>query len=139
MIDIRELRIGSHIKCGDDICRIVCIDADVDEATPVIRAERRDKRGVYHYPTTLNPDYIEPIPITSDLLRELGFEHEIVAWEKIINPEQWIYLYGDECLKKYNFRIHYAPLNSGLFGECRYLHELETFLYLTTKKELVNG
>lgn len=119
-IDIKELRVGAHVSIG---------------------GERREVFGlgcgrVSYLPHPLSSiaesvlaEEVEPIPITEELLTELGF-HEVKdtyfsdwhnGWLKITNntgqaKPYWVY---NGFIKLY------------------YLHQLEALYYATTKTELI--
>lgn len=129
MIDIKELHIGSHVRIGGKICRIAAIDALNGQIG--IDAYTMDAKGVKH-PFGYKIEDVEPIPITEELLTELGFE--------------CIARYNESWWQRGNKRIkikgNYVEVEvyQGFYDatwRCVYLHELEAFLYLTTKTELI--
>ena len=122
-IDIKELHIGAHISINGERVRIEQIATDY--------IGFKHKEGDYSgYPP--DRDRIEPIPITEELLSELGFE--------------CIARYNESWWQRGNKRIkikgNYVEVEvyQGFYDatwRCVYLHELEAFLYLTTKTELI--
>lgn len=119
MIDIKTLHIGSHACVGGKRVRICGIT----------------KRKVgYH--ATWRPcehlryarmDEIEPIPITPELLTELGFQYrDNTYWER------W-YL-GSLTIERKE-HSSYFDYNSEIRLE--YLHELENLYYMIYNKELI--
>lgn len=143
MIDINTLHIGSHILCNGKRERVRGLD--------------EDNGLIIRFPAEyVLASEVEPIPITEELLTELGFEK--VTLQTRPNP---IIQYVDaESIKAQtedlNVRvvpritIQYINVTNpfwsvSAYGEymednkmaVRYLHELEQFLYLTTKTELI--
>ena len=126
MIDPKELRIGAHISVNNE--RVV-----VDEITNNSLVAYITPDGNWEA-CSPDEDWVEPIPITKQLLTELGFlkmeEHGSVSvW---MRRDIRIDFYGERITAKvgndYN-KCSICPI-------C-YLHELESFLYLTTKTELI--
>lgn len=126
-IDIKTLHIGSHVEydgkrvCVDEICTLRSTDAPM-------RLIVSRNRLVCGHPSI---DEIEPIPITPDLLKELGFKwrKDSSCWLKYENYDgvrfDWgIYAYGCDngtwCFSLYlpNFLI-----KPQLYAE--HLHEIE--------------
>ena len=129
MIDINTLHIGSHVRIGGKMHRISAIDALNGQIG--IDAYTTDAKGVKH-PFGYKVEEVEPIPITEELLMELGFE--------------CIARYNESWWQRGNKRIkikgNYVEVEvyQGFYDatwRCVYLHELEQFLYLTTKTELI--
>ena len=134
MIDPKELHIGSHVKYQDKIYRVFAID------------ERKQQVELCVYGTNTNHisrsifcgvESINPIPITAELLTELGFkmtneisdEHHI-AWVR----EKPLDAYIEYNMNAKLFFAHFGP-----FNEIRvdYLHEAEFAFYLAYKQELI--
>ena len=129
MIDPKELRIGAHISVTNE--RVV-----VDEITNNSLVAYITPDGNWEA-CSPDEDWIEPIPITDELLTELGFlkmeEHGSVSvWlRRNIRIDFYdtriVAMVGNE--NDYTDRCTISPIH--------YLHELEAFLYLTTKTELI--
>ena len=129
MIDINTLHIGSHV---------------------LIDGQRREIFGlgcgrVSYLPHPLSSvaesvlaDSVEPIPITEELLTELGFINTS-------STRRIVYTKGCEYdglwveVRNLKDRWEVFVSNNDWDGRMavRYLHELEAFLYLTTKTELI--
>lgn len=135
MIDIRELRIGSHVLFKGERVKIESID--------IHGAVRCSPKGYRDWHET-DAEKLDPIPITEELLKELGFEKETSNafrkyyceseyFERIVsccfmdgvNGGSWTVKYWDDGNR------------NCFFDEILYLHELEAFVYLTTKQELI--
>lgn len=119
-VDVKTLRIGSHVLAGGKRIRICGIT----------------KRKVgYHLMgkpcerlTYVRDCEVEPIPITPDLLAELGFQYrDNTYWER------W-FLGGFDIERKEG--SSYFDYNSEIRLE--YLHELEDLYYLIYGVELIN-
>ncbi len=142
MIDVRELRIGSHYYNNTyaAIGRVVSINGSMynpeDVSVGLMYDMPLDKDSDPYDATTL--PYIEPIPITEELLSELGFKYnpKWSSWRKEqtkINPFICINNMHDGLWRMEAMDDKYVYGNM----ICRYLHEAEVFLFLTTKFELV--
>lgn len=129
MISIQELRIGNHVFLDGKKVEIdeISISGQVGCIT-----QDNDWFGVDA------DDRLSPIPITEELLKELGFG-------KIKDPRF-------DYAKRYenNRGLFVSIITDGVIrieswdglilrGNtiCQYLHQLENFVYLTTKKELI--
>lgn len=140
MIDAKELHIGNHVSLdGVGVFRITDIETTHEDAELLIFGEHISDnfKSVEGYPTTLNEEYLQPIPITPSLLEELGFEHgsDEREWHKDIG-EVWIgiHLFLDRERMRVNVCDDTADYGNVII---RYLHELENFVYLTLKRELI--
>lgn len=114
MIDPKELHIGSHTL--------------VDGKRERVRGLDEDNGLIIRFPAeyVLASD-VDPIPITEELLRELGFEYrDNTYWER------W-FLGGFDIERKDGSK--YFDYNSEIRLE--YLHELETLYYLIYGQELI--
>ena len=137
MIDSKELHIGSHVLVDGVRARVIRIDEPMKDEIPkytllrfkaLIDGEWRECGG------PADSGKVEPIPITKELLTELGFlkmeEHGSVS----------VWMRRDIRIDFYGTRITAMVGND--YNKCTinpiyHLHELETFLYLTTKTELI--
>lgn len=137
MIDSKELHIGSHVMVDGVRARVIRIDEPMKDEIPkytllrfkaFIDGEWRECGG------PADSGKVEPIPITKELLTELGFlkmeEHGSVS----------VWMRRDIRIDFYGTRITAMVGND--YNKCTinpiyYLHELEAFLYLTTKTELI--
>lgn len=97
----------------------------------------------------MSPKDLSPIPLTEEFLKELGFEYTsgkrakcfniIDNFEKSIGDLNRIKLETadiDDMEDGFDLRITTTERDLYVEG-IRYLHELETFVYLTTKQELI--
>lgn len=130
MIDIKELRIGSHYY------NTIYVKPVIGRVTSI---SGKDRVSLF-YDMPYDPENdpyegamvhdLEPIPLTAGLLEELGFEcleqrDSVSVWSRSgIHIEKW----GEQTAIK---------LSSVLGLTIRCLHELEDFVYLATKTELI--
>ena len=127
-MDIHELRVNSTVWYNDKRVKITAIDNTDDE--PFVKTSFRDDKW-------LHAKLIDPIPITEELLKELGFdksETKQYDWYKHIDDFSIfirIFKRGRCRAEVYSEFSHHGNM------VCYYLHELENFVYLTTKKELI--
>lgn len=116
-VDVKQLRIGSHIAINGKRERVRGLD--------------EDNGLIVRFPA----EYVltseaEPIAITPELLKELGFKYRtpICIWIKASEDE---YLSFEQICGTNRYRVH---LYSGDIDRgkcvCRYLHEAEAFLAL---------
>ncbi len=140
-IDIKELRIGSHILAGGARARVIdihkkCLETEnfpYQVFVEGISPEDGIKKVVGGM-----CDGIDPVPITPELFEELGFERfserDETYWAK--NLDNRMYLYATKKDDIYVARIKSFYYAYDIF-HFKYLHELEGFVYLTTKQELI--
>lgn len=134
MVDIKSLRIGSHVLVGGVRAQVDGMDMPRPHWTPkypivrckaVVDGETRYCGG--------NPlsDEIRPIPITPDLLKELGFVNtsstrRITYTKGSEYEDSWIEFKN----LKDRWEIFVSKDNWDGRTVIRYLHEAETFLGL---------
>lgn len=125
-IDIKTLRIGSHVEYeGERVC-VGEISTLRSKDAPMRLIVSRN-RLVYGYPSI---DEIEPIPITSELLKMLGFED---CSNKLWHTEDYEKCSEERYLSFTGFhrgwRVYYfdGAVDRGR-TIIRYLHEAEAFL-----------
>ncbi len=120
MIDIKTLRIGSHVEYKGKIVRICSLKtnmANYDEGKGKPRCYSCMK--AYY-------KYLRPIPITPELLNELGFEYRDNTYWEIWYLGSFT-IEGKEHSSYFDYDGH-IPL--------KYLHELENLYYMVYGKEL---
>lgn len=141
MIDPKTLHIGSLVMVDGVRARVIRIDEPKDEHEippctllrfkALVDGEWRDCG------CSADSDKVEPIPITAELLRELGFkmtneigdEHH-VAW---VREKPWD-AYIEYNMNAKLFFAHFGPFN---VIRVDYLHEAEYAFYLAYKQELI--
>ena len=140
MIDSKELHIGSHVLVDGVRARVIRIDEPMKDEIPkytllrfkaLIDGKWRECGG------PADSGKVEPIPITAELLTELGFkmtneigdEHHI-AW---VREKPW------DAYIEYNMNVKLFFAHFGPFNVIRvdYLHEAEFAFYLAYKQELI--
>ncbi|WP_305156209.1 hypothetical protein [uncultured Muribaculum sp.] len=121
-IDIKSLRIGSHIDFNG---RRVKIKAIVEDS--VAFDYTQDEKQLYLSPNAYD-EFLSPIPITSELLKELGFEDDKTDIVKRVGG-YFVYFHQINNLR---WRVSLEEENCTNYGNtlCRYLHEAEAFLAL---------
>lgn len=130
MINVKNLTIGSHVSVDGKRVRVCGIT----------------KRKIgYHHPDS-RPDAhlryarihdVEPIPLTTALLEELGFEWRESAGSWCISDKKDGYFYATICSDSTCIVTHYPNFGFQSRVVCTYLHELEAFAYLIAKTELI--
>ena len=144
-IDIKELRIGNHIICNGVRAKVVDLQTcrfgnktALHISVMGISPQTGEEKIVG---AMADSDYIQPIPITEDLLTELGFE--IRPFKYLLKAEKYLSGYDEivmlERLKgedKFEVYIYLAKEETHK-THLKYLHELENFVFMTTKKEMI--
>ena len=135
-IDPKELRIGSHILVKGKRVEIECII--------------NNSQIAYYLPNyddweacSPDEDWVEPIPITEELLTELGFSKKFMAgdwsmWTMDIDSFSVSVGLQDSICR--GVEIKDNDDKKAMFGwsyPCKYLHELESFYHHCINKELI--
>lgn len=124
-IDIKTLRIGSHILVNGKRERVRGLD--------------EDNGLIIRFPAEyVLASEVEPIAITPELLKELGFEFRKNAggsW--CISDKKGGYFYATVCSDSTCIVTHYPDFGFQSRVVCAYLHELEAFAYLISQTELI--
>ena len=118
MIDIRTIRIGSHVSVDGKRARVIGI-----ERSGLIELEATDGDLL----RVLIND-VEPISLTPELLTEIGFEEDKTDIVKRVSG-YFIYFHQINNLR---WRVSLEEENCTVYGNtlCRHLHEAEAFLAL---------
>lgn len=127
-VDVKQLRIGSHILVNskrERVGGIRPVKSPFNTFQVIIQHEASDFSSFGYVPSA--SDMIEPIPITPELLAELGFQYrDNTYWER------W-FLGGFDIERKDG--SSYFDYNNEIRLE--YLHELEDLYYLIYGVELI--
>lgn len=129
-VDIKSLRIGSHVMWNGKRRKV---DAITEEGIAFRIADT--ERKMYDSATI---ESVEPIAITPELLKELGFEFRKSAggsW--CISDKKGGYFYATVCSDSTCIVTHYPDFGFQSRVVCTYLHELEAFAYLIAQTELI--
>ena len=144
MIDPKELRIGSHYYNGSYnepiIGRVLSINGSInnpDDMSVGLIYDMPLDNDSDPYEAAMLP-YLEPIPITEELLTELGFVNTS-STRRIVYTKGCEYdgLWVEVRNLKDQWEVFVSNNDWDGRMAVRYLHELEAFLYLTTKTELI--
>lgn len=134
MIDINTLHIGSTVSIGGKMQRVSAIDALNGQIG--IDAYTIDTKGVKH-PFGYKIEDVEPIPITEELLTELGFEKApFKSYRRDLGESEPFIHFHYITDGRWRMEVSDDTRNHGNIA-CEYLHQAEAFLYLTTKTELI--
>lgn len=122
-VDIKSLRIGSHVEYdGKRVC--------VDEIR-TLRPDGEPMRLIASYNGLVygNPsiDEVEPIAITPELLKELGFENR--------REGIWQHWWKDGFCLQHRDESEYWHFDGDI--GLRYLHELESLYYMIYETKLI--
>lgn len=127
MIDIKTLTIGSHVLVGGKRVKVCGITRK--------KVGYHENGKPYEHLRYARLNEVEPIPITDELLEEIGFDvtKGTSLWQKTETSENVTlscagFLRIDKSdFYKLTFRERYK---SAINITCRYLHEAEAFLAL---------
>lgn len=141
-VDIKTIRIGSHILVDGVRARVVQLNTvryDKNEAFHLlVRGISPNTGEVGEAGCFVDDDAVEPIPITPELLKELGFKFRKSAggsW--CISDKKGGYFYATVCSDSTCIVTHYPDFGFQSRVVCTYLHELEAFTYLIAQTELI--
>lgn len=131
-VDIKSLRVGSHILVNSKrvrVCGIRPVRSPFNVFQVIIQHEEKIFSSLGYVPSTSNT--IEPIPITPDLLKELGFVNtsstrRITYTKGSEYEDSWIEFKN----LKDRWEIFVSKDNWDGRTVVRYLHEAELFLGL---------
>ena len=143
-IDLKQLRIGSHVEMFGKRQKITALYAPQGQIG--IDAFKEGVDGTKH-PIAYETDTFKPIKVTNKLLEEMGFKPtencfrpaNYILSREIIGFDVLVLYWGDkrESDTEWNVQITNAKDNLVLDADFTYLHELETYVYLTTGEELI--
>lgn len=119
--DVKQLRIGSHVDFNG---RRVKIKAIVEDS--VAFDYTQDEKPLYLSPNAYD-EFLSPIPITPDLLKELGFEYK--------REGCWQHWWKDGFDLQHRDESEYWHFHGDIGIE--YLHELESLYYMIYGVELI--
>lgn len=136
MIDVKDLMVGNWVKSPQGITQVHNVLTD-----KIIT--KNDKRGVYCYHTT----DIEPIPVTVDMLKRIGFVEDTTAgepwpfwryWDR--NGKYKLDVYPDALYcnsdRKFGLHVDNDVCNTIGSGEFTYVHELQNLVRINCKADL---
>ena len=137
MIDIREIRIGDVLI--NTVDNVDCVVESIDRTMGIDSIYAVKDCELYVYP---KENYCK-IPIAEDLLLQLGFQKEV---DEISRKEFYMYLpngfrvdinkYSNTLGRDYGIHIDNLCSDSVLSGDIQYLHQLQNYIYDSTKQEL---
>lgn len=134
-VDVKTLTIGSHILVDgkrERVRGIRPVRSPFNVFQVIIQHEAKIFSSLGYVPSTSNT--IEPIPITPDLLKELGFVRKPNADKKRYFDFLWERedVESDDTCWEHSEKDNFFLLHSGAFGQLnvKYLHEAEAFLGL---------
>ena len=123
-IDIKSLRIGSHILVNGKRERVRGLD--------------EDNGLIVRFPAEyVLASEVEPIAITLELLKELGFEWIKITGSWCVSDKRGGHFYATDVSDSTCVVTHYPDFGFQSRVVCAYLHELEAFAYLIAQTELI--
>ena len=133
MVNVKDLMVGNWVKSPQGITQVHNVLTD-----KIIT--KNDKRGVNCYHTT----DIEPIPVTLDILKRIGFEeHKGICPKTFYRYWDKEYRYKldvdpDFCNSDRKFSIHIDNGDCETIGcgEFTYVHELQNLVRINCKADL---
>lgn len=137
MIDIKELRVGNCFNLKNKK-EIVFIDSILSLDREILYSTWHDEKHSY-----ADISYLLPIFITEDLLLKLGFTK---CFHDILNKYYYKLILNGFCIdinkysntlgRDYSVHIDNSCYDSVLSGDIQYLHQLQNYIYDSTKQEL---
>lgn len=146
MIDVKELRIGSSVLVNGVRAKVIDIHRDI------LNSQKSSYRV---FVEGISPETgklmqvggyeFDPIPLTEELLKELGFKEDKEPEEGWYFGIEKVFLKEFDSPIEEDYYISMAQYEGGLYqlqvlGTIAYvrdLHTLQNLIYLTTKKELI--
>lgn len=129
MIDTKELKRGNYVITDSGI--VIEVNEISDNSINKTAIGRTEDI------------FINPIPITEDLLSDLGFDEEV---DDTINRKYYrlrlngfcidINKYSNTLGRDYGIHIDNLCCDSVLSGDIQYLHQLQNYIYDSTHQEL---
>lgn len=129
-VDVKTLTIGSHVEYKGKRGRVLYVSPGGDFMNCGIHTTDDCGHSANYHVSGF--EKIHPVPITPDLLKELGFEQDMrFAYGKAFKMERGEMWIGVSVMSK-GFRRIEAMDETYNYGNCiiRYLHEAEAFLAL---------
>ena len=132
MIDIKEIRVGNVLS-------------DIDKDKLIVEKTEKNKICgiINNEPFDYLTSSIFPILITEDLLFKLGFSRDFCENSKkgfyMYLPNGFridINAYSNTLGRDYSVHIDNLCCDSVLSGDVQYLHQLQNYIYDSTKQEL---
>lgn len=130
-VDIKTLRIGSHVEYEGERMMVYDISAEMNTPNHLIMLYQRDRFEI------VSLAELSPIPITPELLKDLGFKFRKNADSWCISDKKGGYFYATIVSDGTCIVTHYPDFGRQSQAVCANLHELETFVYLIAKTELI--
>jgi hypothetical protein len=121
-VDVKTLRIGSHVEYEGKRVRICSLKTNMANYDDGKGKPRCFGSNLAYYKR------MHPIPITPELLEELGFEwrESSSCWRKEVGDDVWLFVNGKE---EQGFRFNlFPPYEKGVQEPILYakhLHEIE--------------
>lgn len=141
-VDVKTLRIGSHVLMNGVRAKVMRLNtvkySEVETFHILVRGVSPDTGVVGECGCFVYDKAVQPIPITPDLLKELGFKYRKSAggsW--CISDKKGGYFYATVASDDTCIVTHYPDFGRQSQAVCANLHELETFVYLIAKTELI--
>lgn len=137
MIDIKEIRVGNYFNLENEK-EIVFADSILSLDKEILYSTINSKKYAF-----VGLSYLLPIKITEYLLLQLGFQKEV---DEISKEGFYMYLpngfridinkYSNTLGRDYGIHIDNSCCDSVLSGDIQYLHQLQNYIYDSTKQEL---
>lgn len=144
-VDIKTLRVGSHIFVNGKrvrVCGIRPVRSPFNVFQVIIQHEAKNFSSLGYVPST-SSNTIEPIPITPEILTEIGFKYheydngKLWEWDLPDGYKDYGYLeFDDETTTIWRGRLWYQKEHE-VDLRVEYLHDLENIFYMFYGVELI--
>lgn len=138
MIDVKELRVGAHVCFNAKRVKILGIDVANDKDVPII---------INTSAASVEPAEVNPIPLTIELLQEIGFHPypELARksydyYAKELDGFRIIVATGYTTYdnREWTAFVENWDYDAIAWDDVDYLHNLENLVYNCIKKEVID-
>lgn len=130
MIEANQLRIGNWIMDrGNKQWQIDCWELPNKVAAKAPYIGESLGKPIYGHPLTEDVEYLQPIPLTPEILEKCGFERINHISEGILYKNNW--LRCNEFISGWAWRGGYIS------NKPKYLHQLQNLYYCICGEELI--
>lgn len=155
-LDIKTLRTGSTVLYKGERVEVWSIEKECGcYGITVHNKAKKYEDNMFHsskepYLIQTGVKRLDPIPITEELLRELGFEYG-TDWNRYsrkyylgkndVGEDTYYEIIMNRWNDKWIISIfhYYIICETILLSSVKYLHELEQFVFMTCKTELISN
>jgi len=129
MIYANELRIGNWIKDrGGKQWQIDSWESQNKVASKMPYSGELFGMSIYGHPLTEEVDYLQPIPLTPEILEKCGFEKDNDGIYSKLGFMFWL-----DDIGVMQLALNYSPICN---APCKYVHQLQNLIHALTGEEI---